>query len=64
MAPSSFPCQVCRQATHGVDAYVVCSACLLGLEMRFREHVGEGVDHLTPIAGDVEVRLRKLLDDW
>jgi len=47
-----------------VDAYVVCPACLLGFEMRFRERVGDGVDHLPSIAGDVEARLRQLLDDW
>ncbi|HZO28422.1 MAG TPA: hypothetical protein VFH48_20800 [Chloroflexota bacterium] len=64
MAPSSFPCRVCGQATQGVDAYVVCPACLLGFEMRFRERVGDGVDHLPSIAGDVEARLRQLLDDW
>ena len=64
MAASSFPCWVCGRPTDGVDAYVVCSECLLGLERRSRERVGDGADHLPPIAGDVEARLRKLLDDW
>ena len=64
MALSSVPCRVCGQAIQGVDAYVVCSACLQGLEMRFRERVGDGVDHLPVIVGDVEARLRQLLDDW
>jgi hypothetical protein len=54
---------VCGQATEGIDAYVVCSACLLGFEMRSRERAGDGVDHLPMIVGDVEARLRKLLDD-
>ena len=43
---------------------MVCSECLLAFERRSRERIGDGVDHLPPIAGDVEVRLRKLLDDW
>ena len=64
MAASRFPCRVCGRATDGVDTYVVCSACLLGFETRFRGRVGDGLDHLPPIVGDVEARLRQLLDDW
>jgi hypothetical protein len=64
MAASRFPCRVCGRATDGVDTYAVCLECLLGFEMRSRERVGDGVDHLPPIAGDVEAELRRLLDDW
>ena len=64
MAVSRYPCRVCAQFTEGVDTYVVCSGCLTRFEMRFRERVGDGVDHLPPVTGDVEARLRRLLDDW
>jgi len=64
MAASPYPCLVCGLPTQGVDTYVVCSDCVLRLEMRSRERDGDGVEHLPLIAGDVEARLRKLLDDW
>jgi hypothetical protein len=64
MAASHFPCRVCEQPTEGVDTYVVCSDCSLHFEMRFRERVGDGVQHLPHVTGDIEVRLRRLLDDW
>jgi len=64
MAVSRYPCRVCGLPTDGVDTYVVCSDCLLGFERRSRERVGDGVDHLPSITGEVEARLRKLLDDW
>lgn len=64
MAYSRYPCRVCGRPTTGVDTYVVCSDCLLGFERRSRERAGDGVEHLPSIAGDVEARLRKLLDDW
>jgi hypothetical protein len=64
MAVSRYPCRVCGLPTDGVDTYVVCSDCLLRYERRFREQDGDGVGHLPSIDGEVEVRLRKLLDDW
>jgi hypothetical protein len=64
MAVSRYPCRVCGQLTEGVDTYVVCSGCLLRVEMRSRERVGDGVQHLPRIAGETEARLRKRLDDW
>ena len=64
VAASRFPCWVCGLPTEGVDAYVVCSDCLLTYERRSRERAGDGVDHLPLIAGEAEARLRKLLDDW
>ena len=64
MALSRYPCRVCGLPTHGVDTYVVCSDCLLRFERRSRERAGDGVSHLPSIDGDVESRLRKLLDDW
>jgi len=63
MAVSRYPCRVCGLPTSGVDTYVVCSDCLLRFENRSRERDGDGVDHLPSIAGDVEARLRQLLDD-
>jgi len=62
LARSRFPCRVCGQPTDGVDTYVVCWDCLARFEMRARERDGDGVRHLPPIKGDVEARLRKLLD--
>jgi hypothetical protein len=44
--------------------YVICADCLLALEMRSRERDGDGVQHLPPIMGETEARLRRLLDDW
>ena len=64
MAASRFPCWVCGLPTEGVDTYAVCSECLLGFERRSRERDGDGVEHLPLIAGEVEARLRRLLDDW
>jgi hypothetical protein len=64
MTALRYPCRVCGRPTEGVDAYVVCSDCVLDFEMRARERVGDGVQHLPRIAGETEARLRKLLDDW
>jgi hypothetical protein len=64
MTASRFPCRACGLATEGVDTYVICSDCTLGFEMRFRETIGDGVQHLPPIAGETEARIRKMLDDW
>ena len=64
MAASPYPCRVCGLPTMGVDTYVVCADCVLRFERRSRERDGDGVEHLPSIAGDVEARLRKLLDDW
>ena len=64
MAVSRYPCWVCGLPTEGVDRYVVCSDCVLVFERRSRERVGDGAGHLPLIAGEVEARLRKLLDDW
>ena len=74
MATSYFPCRVCGQSTEGVDAYVVCAACAAEYERRAGERLGEaGLSpqapssapaHLPLTAGEVEARLRKLLDDW
>jgi hypothetical protein len=50
--------------TLGADDYVVCLECALGYERRSRERISDGVQHLPPITGDVEARLRQLVDDW
>ena len=74
MTPSRFPCRLCGQSTEGVDAYVVCSDCVF----EFEQHAAErpGADGRMPFvaptdplalplsAGEMEARLRKLLDDW
>jgi hypothetical protein len=64
MPASRYPCRACGLLTEGVDTYVICSACTLDFEMRYREAVRDGVQHLPPITGDIEARLRRLLDDW
>jgi len=64
MAATRYPCWMCGLPTLGADTYVVCSDCLLVFEMRSRERAGDGVDHLPLFDGEVEARLRKLLDDW
>ena len=61
---SRFPCRACGLSTESVDVYVVCEDCLAALEMRYRERTGDGVQHLPPITGETEARLRRLLDDW
>ena len=74
MTRSRFPCRVCGQSTDGVDVYVVCSDCVTEYEQRARDRLGD--DGRSPClppscstqvpltAGEVEARLRKLLDDW
>jgi hypothetical protein len=64
MRSSRFPCRVCGMPTSGTDTYVVCSDCLLRFEKLSRHRAGDGTEHLPPITGVVEARLRKLLDDW
>lgn len=64
MTASRFPCRACGLSTESVDMYVICADCLLAIEMRSRERDGDGVEHLPPITGETEVRLRRLLDDW
>ena len=64
MAVLRFPCRVCGLSIEGVDTYVVCSDCLAHFDMRARERDGDGVRHLPQITGDVEARLRALVDDW
>ena len=61
---SHFPCRACGLPTEGVDTYVICSDCTLDFEERFRESACDGAEHLPPITGETEVRLRRLLDDW
>jgi len=74
MTPSRFPCRLCGQSTEGVDAYVVCSDCVAEYEQYAAERLG-GDDRMPfvppadPVAlpltaGEMEARLRKLLDDW
>lgn len=74
MTASRFPCRVCGQATEGVDAYVVCSDCVAEYEQRAAERRGDdgrspflpstGPVPLPLTTGEMEARLRKLLDDW
>ena len=64
MTASRFPCRACGFSTESVDIYVVCSDCLLRLEMRSRERDGDGVQHLPPITGETKARIKRLLDDW
>jgi hypothetical protein len=74
MAASRFPCRVCGQSTEGVDVYVVCSDCVAEYEQHAAERAGDdgrpstlpsaGPAHVPLTAGEVEARLRKLLDDW
>ena len=74
MTASRFPCRVCGQSTEGIDVYVVCSDCVAEYEQHAVDRLAEGgrsqflpptsstQASLTP--GEVEARLRKLLDDW
>jgi hypothetical protein len=62
MATPRFPCRVCGRPTAGIDAYVACADCLLEYERLARERDGDGVTHLPEIAGEVEERLRQLID--
>ena len=74
MTPSRFPCRLCGQSTDGVDAYVVCSDCVAEYEQHAAERQGEDgrsrflsptdPTTLSLTAGEMEARLRKLLDDW
>ena len=74
MAASRFPCRVCGQSTEGIDLYVVCSDCVAEYEQQARDRLGDDgrFPSLPPTystqapltAGEVEARLRKLLDDW
>ena len=64
MSGSRFPCRVCGQPTDAQDTYVVCVDCATRFEMRARERDGDGIRHLPPITGEVEARLRALVDDW
>jgi hypothetical protein len=74
MTASRFPCRVCGQSTEGVDVYVVCSDCVAEYDRRAVEGPGDDVRsaylpptgpvHLPLTAGEVEARLRKMLDDW
>lgn len=61
---SHFPCRACGLPTEGVDTYVICSDCALDFELRFGDARHDGAKHLAPITGDIEARLRQLLDDW
>ena len=63
MAASCYPCRMCRLPSTGVDTSVVPSECLLEVERRSSERVGDGVDHLPWLAGEVEARLGRLMDD-
>lgn len=74
MTPSRFPCRLCGQSTDGVDAYVVCSDCAADFERHAAERPSDDgrspfVAPADPLvlplsAGEMEARLRKLLDDW
>jgi len=63
MSGSHFPCRICGHLTVGVDTYVICMGCSRDFEMRSREQGDERGEYLPPIVGEVEARLRKLLDD-
>ena len=74
MTPSRFPCRLCGQSTEGVDGYVVCLDCVDEYDRHAAEWQGldgrssfaSSTDPLAlPLtAGEMEARLRKLLDDW
>lgn len=68
MMASHFPCRACGLPTEGVDIYVICADCALDFEGRVEGQVEgsrrDGADHLAPITGETEARLRRLLDDW
>jgi hypothetical protein len=61
---SHFPCRACGLLTEGVDTYIICLDCALDFERRFSERGHDGTEHLVPITGETEARLRRLLDDW
>ena len=74
MTASRFPCRVCGQSTEGVDVYVVCSDCVAEYEQHAVDRLTEDGQsqylpstcstQASPMAGELEARLRKLLDDW
>ncbi len=60
-----FPCRWCHVPTVGVDTYVICADCLDELNKGSHDRTFYGDDlRSAPIDGDVEARLRKLLNDW
>jgi hypothetical protein len=61
---SHFPARVCGRPAAGVDAYVICTNCLLRFERRSRERDGDGIRHLPEIAGETAERLRRLIGEW
>jgi len=60
--------------TEGADAYVVCSDCVAEFDRRSGNLMADeghypfmppaGPVHLSLTSGEIEARLRKLLDDW
>jgi hypothetical protein len=61
---SHYPCRACGLPTEGIDAYVICPDCTLDFDSQFSERErGDALDR-SPIAGEAEARLRRLLDDW
>ena len=61
---SYFPCRACGLPTEGVDSFVICSDCALDFELRFRESRRDDAEDQVPITGEIEARLRRLVDNW
>jgi hypothetical protein len=64
MPASGFPCRACGLLTEGVDAYVICADCTLEFEARYQETIHDGEQRVPQITGEIEARLRRLVDDW
>jgi hypothetical protein len=74
MEVSRYPCRACGRATEGEDTYVICWQCLDELESRSNERswgpgdpASNAADGSPPEArtpDEIEVSLRRLLDDW
>jgi hypothetical protein len=61
---SHVPCRSCGRSTDGVNVCTISSDCARDVERRFKASERDGADHLAPITGATEARLRRLVDNW